>query len=374
LELWNNRIPEPEIYSLADSLSGQEQFQFKATEVPDSAYTVKSYRKGLNLFNFHSWAPLAFDLDNIEAYPGVTLLSQNLLGTSYTTLGYEYNLNEKTSRYSMKYSYEGWYPAFDLQADYGLRRGMYKDSIYYDFDELNLTAWVRIPLNWNVKSWFVGLQPYAGTSYELQKMNPGMEVKFRKDRNQSLNSKFYFYAQSRMSERDLAPRWGQSLDVNYRHTIFDADTASSIFAAELTLYFPGIFNHHSIRLYGGYQDRVTYYYPYSDQILFPRGYSSLYPGTIFSGSANYTLPVFYPDWKIGPVLYLKRLNASLFCDYALNFDKKPYQEYLSTGLDLTLDFHLFRWFAPLEAGLRTIYLPEAGTFSFELLYSVDLSY
>lgn len=373
-DLGNSGIPEPGIYSLADSLSLQEQFQFRATEVPDSAYTVKPYRKGLNLFNFHSWVPLAFDLDNIEAYPGVTLLSQNLLGTSYTTLGYEYNLNEKTGKYSMKYSYEGWYPAFDLQADYGLRRGMAKDTNYFDYDELNLGAWVRVPLNWNVKSWFVGFQPYAGYSYEFQKMNPGMEVRFRKDRFNSLNTKLYFYAQSRMSERDLAPRWAQSLDLNFRHTLFEADTASSIFAAEVNLYFPGIFRHHSFKLYGGYQERVTFYYPYSDQIILPRGFTHLYPGKVFSGSANYSFPVFYPDWKIGPVIYLKRMNANLFYDHAVNFDTAPYENYISTGIDLTFDFHLFRWFAPLEAGLRTIYLPGAGTVSFELLYSVDLSY
>jgi len=370
-ETWN---PEPETLSLADQLSEQEDFQFNAKSVADSAYTVKHYRKGLNLFNFHSWAPIAIDIDNINAYPGVTLLSQNLLGTSFTTLGYEYNLNEKTSKYSMKYSYEGWYPAFDLQADYGLRRGMTKDTVYYDFDELNLSAWVRVPLNWNVKSWFVGLQPYAGYSYELLKMNPDFELRFRKDRFNSLNTKLYFYAQSRMSERDLAPRWAQSLDLNFRQTLFEADTASSIFAAELNLYFPGLFRHHSIRFYSGYQERVTYYYPYSDQIILPRGYTHLYPGKMFSGSANYTFPIFYPDWNIGPVIYLKRLNANLFCDYALSFDQDPNQDYISTGIDLTFDFHLFRWFAPLEAGLRTIYLPEAGTFSFELLYSVDLSY
>jgi len=368
-EPWNNS-PFP----LANALSEQEGFTFNASEVPDSAYTVKRYRRGLNLFNLHSWAPVALDIDHTDANPGVTLLSQNLLSTSFTTLGYEYSLNEKTGRYYLKYSYEGWYPALDLDVDYGLRRGMYRDSIYYDFDELNLGAWARVPLNWDVKSWFVGFQPYAGYSYKLRTMNPDMELRFREDRFHSLNTKLFFYAQSRMSERDLYPRWGQWVDLNYRQTLFDADTASSVFSAELNLYFPGFFKHHSFRLYGGYQDRVTYYYPYSDQILMPRGYSSLYPGKMFSGAAGYALPLLYPDLNIGPVIYLKQINAGFFCDYAVNFDKTPYTNYLSTGLDLTFDFHLFRWFAPLTAGLRTIYLPWDRQFVFEFLYSVDLSY
>jgi hypothetical protein len=361
-------------FPLADKLSEMENFTFNSEVVPDSAYEIKPYRKGLNLFNFHSWAPLAVDIDNTDAYPGITLLSQNLLGTSYTTLGYEYNMNEETGRYSLKYSFEGWYPAIDLETDYGLRRGNYHDSIYYDFDELNLGGWVRVPLNWYVRSWFVGLQPYAGYSYKYRAMNPGMEVKFTKDRFHSLNTKFYFYAQSRMSERDLNPRWGQSLDINFRQTLFEADTSSSIFAAELSLYFPGLLKHHSIRLYGGYQHRITEYYPYSDQIFFPRGYSHLFPGEMFSGSVNYEFPIFCPDWKIGPVLYLKRLKANLFYDQAIIFDKTPYQDYISTGLDLTFDFHLFRWFAPLEAGLRTIYFPQGQTVGFEFLYNVNLTY
>jgi hypothetical protein len=43
------------------------------------------------------------------------------------------------------------------------------------------------------------------------------------------------------------------------------------------------------------------------------------------------------------------------------------------GVDLTVDFHLFRHFAPLEAGLRSIYFPESGGFGFEFLYSLNLA-
>ncbi|NTV84028.1 MAG: hypothetical protein HGA23_06995, partial [Bacteroidales bacterium] len=320
MEQWNNGTIEPwnpennHKYELAEQLAAQENFIFKAEDVPDSAYTIKPYRKVLNLFNPHSWAPLSIDIDHMDINPGVTLLSQNLLGTSYTTIGYAYNMNEKTGKYSLKYSYEGWYPAFDLETDYGLRRGTHQDTTYYDYDELNLGGWVRVPLNWNVKSWFIGMQPFAGYSYKNRYMNPGMEVKFRKDRFHSLNTRFYFYAQSRMSERDLNPRWAQSLDINYRQTLFEADTASSIFAAELSLYFPGIVKHHSFRVYGGYQERITEYYPYSDQILIARGFSGIYAGEMFSSSVNYEFPIFYPDWNIGPVVYLKRLKAALFYD------------------------------------------------------------
>ena len=110
-------------FKLAEQLAAQENFIFNSEDVPDSVYTIKPYRKGFNLFNFHSWEPFSVDIDNMDINPGVTLSSQNLLGTSYTIIGYEYNLNEETCKYLIKYSYEGWYPAFDRESDYGLRRG-----------------------------------------------------------------------------------------------------------------------------------------------------------------------------------------------------------------------------------------------------------
>ncbi|NTV83169.1 MAG: hypothetical protein HGA23_02570, partial [Bacteroidales bacterium] len=104
------------------------------------------------------------------------------------------------------------------------------------------------------------------------------------------------------------------------------------------------------------------------------GFSGIYAGEMFSSSVNYEFPIFYPDWNIGPVVYLKRLKAALFYDQTWTTGSNHDQHYISTGLDLTFDFHLFRLFAPLEAGLRTIYFPQSSTFGFEFLYSIDLSY
>jgi hypothetical protein len=367
-------------FNLAQGLTEQENFIFNQEDVPDSSYTIKRYRKGLNLFNPHSWAPLSIDVDNTDAKPGVSLLSQNLLGTSNTTLGYEYDLNEETGKYYLKYSYTGLYPAFDLDMDYGLRRGNINDSthgqINYHYDEMNLGGWVRVPLNWNAGSWFVGLQPYLGYSYKLLTMNPGQEVSFTKDRYNSLNSAFYFYAQSRMSERDLNPKWLQRLVVNYRQTLFEGDSISSIFSTELDLYFPGFTRHHNFITYAGYQKRLIdeYNYTYSDRIRVPRGYSGINSNDMFSGSVAYEFPVFCPDWNIGPLVYFKRLNAAIFYDYAVTFNNNINQEFYSAGLDLTVDIHIFRLFAPFNIGLRTIYLPQSGEFMFEPVYRLNLSY
>jgi hypothetical protein len=368
----------PHNWELADHLAGQENFIFNSADVPDSAYTVKPYRKGLNLFNFHSWAPLYVDLDNTEdVYPGIMLMSQNLLGTSTAIAGFSYDPNEETGRYYLKYSYEGYYPVFDLSADYGLRRGVHNDTadsakISYRYNELNLSTGLRVPLNWNIRSWFVGAQPYAGYTLTFLKMVPGSELEFTRDRVNSLDYRLVLYAQSRQSEKDLQPRWGQFAELNYRHTPFDPDPKNSIFAAEGWFYLPGIAKHQGIRIYAGYQDRDQYYSTYSGMLTIPRGYSGIYADRAFSGSVGYMAPLFYPDWNAGPVFYLKRIKAAAYYDYMVSYDYSPNNTFQSISLDLTADFHLFRLFVPLELGLRTSYLPEEQDVVFQLLYSVNI--
>jgi hypothetical protein len=358
---------------LYEPLSRQMDYVFDADSVAITHYASKRYPKGLNLFDFHSWAPISMDINNMNFSPGVTLFSQNLLGTSFTTLGYMYNLNEETGKYSLNYRYEGLYPAINLAADYGLRKSTYHDTLNYKYHELNIAGGLSVPLNWYARSWYMGVQPYVGYSYKLLQMEPGTELKFKQDRYNSLVYRFLFYTQLRQSTRDIIPKWGQTLQINFQNTPFDGDSANSIFASELTLYFPGLIRHHGFRVYGAYQNRVVNHYYYSDIINFPRGYSGIYVDRLFSGSVSYAFPVFYPDWNIGPIVYLKRLKGNIFYDYARSLNAAPIQTYQSIGLDLTVDLHLLRHFAPLEAGLRSIYFPGTGTFGFEFLYSMNLS-
>ena len=165
---------------LYEPLTKQMNFIFNPDSMRMVEYNSKPYRKGLNLFNFHSWAPLSVDIDNMNINPGVSVLSQNLLGTSFTTLGYAYDLNEETGKYYLKYRYEGLYPVINLETDYGLHRGVHTDSsantINYKYNELNLAGGLSIPLNWYARSWFMGFQPYAGYSYKYLRLVPGTEL------------------------------------------------------------------------------------------------------------------------------------------------------------------------------------------------------
>ena len=68
----------------------------EATHKPDlsqakgTEYASKNYSKW-NLLNFHSWSPTYTSPTGDYSSLGLTLLSQNLLGTTFATLGYNRN-------------------------------------------------------------------------------------------------------------------------------------------------------------------------------------------------------------------------------------------------------------------------------------------
>ena len=52
-------------------------------------------------------------------------MSQNKLGTSITTLGYEWDLTEETGKFYGDYTFKGWYPVFNVGVSSGKRSSNY---------------------------------------------------------------------------------------------------------------------------------------------------------------------------------------------------------------------------------------------------------
>jgi hypothetical protein len=186
----------------------------------------------------------------------------------------------------------------------------------------------------------------------------------------SLSFSQYLYS----TAKDMYPRWGQALRLNFRNTPYTTNDMGSIEALQAWLYFPGFFNHQSIWFYGGMQrryDTELYSYRYSDIIRYPRGYENAYDDKLVSLGFNYKFPLFYPDFSIGSLFYFKRFKMNLFFDYAEGRNPGELNIYKSTGAELTADFHFLRFVAPLEMGVRSIYFPDTGTWGWQLVYSVS---
>ncbi len=359
---------------LYKSIAEQETIVPPWSEAEPTELPSKKYSKLANLFNFHSWAPLDINANTYTVNPGVSIMSQNLLSSSFLSAGYSYNLSEEAGKVYGSYSYSGWYPIIDLYADYGLRRqNVYlPEETEVSWDETNLKAGLRLPLNLQRGKYFTGITPSAYVNQGFRKMKPNSPVSFKKSNVFSALYSITAYNQIKTSFRDLYPKWGQSIGLYYRDTPLDQDNMSSIFAGIASLYFPGILRHQGLNIYAGYQYRVTGYYKFSDIVSYPRGITDVQDQELVSFKGTYAFPIAYPDWSVGPVLYLKRIRANLFYDYAVGLNTTGKNYYNSTGIDLITEVHVLRFLAPIDLGVRCTYLPDEGNVAWSFLFGIGL--
>jgi hypothetical protein len=197
-------------------------------------------------------------------------------------------------------------------------------------------------------------------------------IPFKFDHDQIIAVSYSLIASNTLktSLRDILPRWSQLLQLTFNNTPFN-NSSNSLFAGQVTMDFPGIGRHHGLRIYGGYQKRNEDFYPFADLIIFPRGYTDIMRNEISSFSATYSMPLFYPEWQVGNLMYFKRFKTAFFYDFAKSTDPNLPGFISSVGLDLTSDFAFFNLIAPLDAGIRSIYIPETGEMKFGLLFSLN---
>ncbi len=137
----------------------------------------------------------------------------------------------------------------------------------------------------------------------------------------------------RMSQRDLFPRLGGYVSASYTNTPGDDGQLGSMFSLQGGVYLPGIGTHHHLLLKSGWQKQDPgQYYLSINRIDFPRGYASAISAEIKTFSADYALPLAYPDWSIEPVIYLKRIRADLFYDWSHGKDILEGKDKLYTGI------------------------------------------
>ena len=360
--------PGPDLsIALCDAPGNSEQGAINFDSIPAHVYTEKKYSRILNLLNFHSWGPLSIDAENTSVKPGIQLQSQNLLSSMILSLGYDHDWNMSNSRIFINLAYRGWYPEININAAYTFRRS---DSIRWDV--LNLRAGVGIPVNLSRGAWYRKLLPqvfFGFYQYFPRAHYPGDAFS---GTLQTLEYRIYTYNLLKTSLRDLNPRWGQILELNFRHTPFGGAELGNIFSAETMLYFPGIGKHHSFGTYAGFQNNTAGDYMFASMIASPSGYEPEGFEQEWVLKASYEMPLFYPDWSIGSLFYFKRFRASAFYDLALARGKEGWNTLQSAGASLLTDFHFLRFIAPLSIGIKATYRFSDAAIIPEFVYSVNI--
>jgi hypothetical protein len=357
---WDNAI--------TSAMTKQEQ---KVKSVADSvafSYTITKYSKITHLFNFHSWAPLYVDVDNATLNSGASVFSQNLLSTSFLSAGYLYDNTEQTGKWIMNYQYTGLYPVLSFNASIG-DRFMKR---YGNWKQFNFDIGIALPFNLTHGPYSEKLTlsffPRWQSIYDVRENTGGLV-------NQDLINVSYRLDYSRLfrlAPRDLRPERGQAVFFEYRHAPVGDFSYASFLAGSVSTWFPSFWKHHSIlaKVQGHHYEGGGRYL--SSPIAFPRGYAYLFSQDLVRGSVDYAFPLFYPDWRITSLFYIKRIKANLFYDAAWASQNAGTAFYDSKGVDIRMDFHFANFLAPIDLGIRFYQLNNGNLVNYQVLLAYQL--
>lgn len=377
-------------------INSVNHIEYQSSDTNKSVYSPVPYRKWQHLFNFHSWMPFYADIKQVQTdpasiRPGFTIMSQNNLSTLTSTLGYEYSV-DKRHLFHTRLTWKGWYPVIESQLDYGYLPLVSK-SKETDADPLTIQPGmsflntVSLPLTFTSGKF----TQYLFTSFTSDYRNNYVFLGPAKgyDYGQTeLTTRLYFSNYHISAIRDIYPRWAQVFDFNNSFSPFDKEINGTSNSIKTAFYFPGILSNNSIKIrFEKEKQKIVKFYM-GNRIRWPRSYQNIYSRNLNFLSVDYAMPLFYPDFNISSLFYLKRIRADLFYDFArgkgnayfnqtatgLNFssDHDYYENFKSYGFELLTDFHLFRSPFMISSGVQCAWQDITKSPFLEFIFNIDI--
>ena len=360
----------------------------------DNVYVPVPYKKWQHLFRFHSWMPFYADIEAIKSdptsvRPGLTLMAQNNLSTLISSFGYEYS--DKMHKVHSSIRWFGWYLVFETRIDYGNSPNIEKfketvpdpANIYKGYE---LTNTLSLPLTFQGGCFTQNL--YLSASSKLRNDYIYIKEKGLYDTGQNeLTGRFYLSNYYKQAVRDISPRWAQILDLSYSYYPFDNAIYGDIFTVKSAFYFPGILRNNGFRIRLEAENQNPEKFILGNRASFSRSYNNIVSRKHEFYSADYFLPLAYPDFNISSLLYVTRIRTDFFYDLTRgtgNFifttgpqgsttERHDYWEtFRSFGLQLMSDFYVFRIPFMMSAGLEASWRKPGETPFLKVLFNIDL--
>lgn len=359
-------------WAIADSLA--EQAQKYVQPLSDDADTLlfmatqhlesTPYSKARHLFHVHSWAPVYVGVNKImkSTYehfydivaPGVTVISQNTLGTAVATAGYSYHRGFHAGHFTFEYS--GFHPKIELSIDLNDRHKVVTTytSNKTERDTLNkpavdIKALLYYPMNLSRSGWYSALTPqlqykFSNDEYSLY----GEKYVYRKSLLVGAN----YYRVLPVPSTRIYPQWGFGANAFVRAMFNPGDRMGVMAYMNIYGYMPGIAGNHGLRLSACCQHQFSSLKTgYIQNIAtLPRGYlHSPVLTNYFKFTADYAIPLYFVDGCNTALFYLRRIQLIPFLDLA--YDTKL-KDFMSYGCDALLDFHPLRISYNISVGVR----------------------
>ncbi len=408
-KLWTTRVQPSTFFN---HLVEQEGMPNLLSTIPDSTYKSKRYSRLKGIINPYSWGAYT-DYSLTNANIGIT--SRDLLSTTTINAGYNFDITERTGAWQATVSYQALFPIIDARVSFANRKSdegiieyekvvgnntvTTRQNLTFDWKEKTIEIGLRIPLLTTSSKFYsnVTLANYVGnTSVSEFKNNvdgggrifPGNlpQYFFRDltDKGNLVYNHFSFsaYRLLKQSRRDINSKWGQSFFMNVYNTPYGGDYSGSQFSFYGVGYFPGFAKHHSF--WGYFSTQLTDIIPadlktgegvdnytFRNRVPSPRGLSISRFQKFYSLSGNYSLPIWYPDISMGPILNIQRVRLNGFVDYAFGSstfgNRAINQTYTSIGGEVKFDINVFRFLPQLDIGFRYSYGIKPTTSLFEIL-------
>lgn len=326
-------------------------------------YAVKRYSKTTGLINLHSWDP------------GLHLYSNNILNTLATSVYYGYNEAEDSHTTGFTAAYGGLFPVLSTRVENTFNRHIKRPDSTITLNESEISVGYNIPLNFTKGKTLKGLN--FGTSYVYNSLRPTGEYKnsLVKNNSQYLYHFISWAQQLQRARQHIYPKLGYAAALQYRHRL--DENGYQLFSSA-AVYLPTFSKTHALVLTGSFQQVDTSNVLFSNRFSLARGYPDYYYSRMWNAGVNYHMPLLYPDWGFGNLIYFLRLRSNFFFDYSTVYskDKHTTAALRSTGAELYFDT---KWWnqLPVTFGVRYSYLLDKKFASsnrhvFEFIVPVDL--
>lgn len=347
---------------LGDMLTAQEGTVIDFTQCTNNSYEVKDYSRLTHLFHIHSWMPVAvtdvddISLDGTGLYPALSIMSHNRLSTSFLTATYNGDPSKSNERFNVSYDYEGFYPKLGLDVSWG--DYTYEDNgIGFNINTYLLRPTISIPLVYKKGLYYSYFTNTLFGEYMSEK---------EKDKNLSAEVLYggFMSSFSRVKQsatRDLYTPMAQVLSFRVDFTDSPSYTRTTRLGATAALYLPGFWKHHSFQIGADWQMKDELH---SNVVSTPRGYSSRLNTSLSYLSADYYLPIAYPDFHLGSLLNIKRCALGLYGDVAEMHYYDAMEGWFGAGGSAFMDVNFLRYEVDVRIGVQAgvaIYQDEVTT-------------
>ena len=347
-------------YPIYEKFAANEKIHELESELlKTEKYDVKKYSEFRNAINLHSWIVLAPPLSSTVTLVG---LSRDILNNFSLTAGALYHLNEQTVEGFVGAAWSHYYPIFDIRAAYGNRRQDVKiagTEFENKWEEGTFEAGISIPWRY--------IQGRFNHSFTARAFSKVIKVtnKVSSDRDEindgslfspGLDVGYEFF--ERFAARDINPRYGLFLDgrIEEGQDISGSEQEGALLSLGSKIFLPGPWLHHSFFHQFAYERQRDDFYQYSSIALYPRGTKHTFLQEFTKYSANYLLPLAYPDWNLSRYIYLKRISLNLFYDELNGRFLTSHYRAASYGWETVFELNFLRIFLPFSVGLRGSYI------------------